>query len=113
MPTRRKFGEAFSRAVHEIRVNLPATEEPPFDLQLILLVRGDSLTAEEADAIDAAVAVMRAGVDPTLIHLDPEVRILSDEQMSVAEYFASRPLFLEYLTFSGDELEGAEPFRRS
>lgn len=103
---------AFSAAVHEMRVNLPAHETPPFDLQFILLVRRDGLTELEADAIQAAIDAIRQGLDPGGVHLDPEVRIVTDEEISLAEYLATRPLFLEYLTYRGDEIEGSEPTPR-
>lgn len=104
------LGAAFSRAVYELRVNLPDVEEPPFDLQLLLLVKHDGITEEEADAIDRAAGMIHASLDPALVRLSPDLRILTDEEMTVAEYFATRPLFLEYLTYRGEEIAGAEPY---
>ncbi len=60
-------------------------------------------------AIEAAEQAIRDALDPGVARLDGEVRQLDEEQLSVAEYFATRPLFLEYLTYRGDETEGAAP----
>jgi hypothetical protein len=105
-------GAAFSRAVHEVRINLPSSENPPFDLQLVLLVKREGLSEEEADAMAIASEAIQASLDPKIVRLDPEARILTEEEMSLAEYFATRPLFLEYHTYKGDEIEGAEPYGR-
>jgi hypothetical protein len=103
------MGRAFSQAVREVRVSLPPAEQPPFHLQVILLLHGGDITAEEANAIGAAEQAIRNALDPARVRLEGGVRTLDEEQMSVAEYFATRPLFLEYLTYRGDETEGAEP----
>ena len=42
----------FNKVVSDVRINLPASEDPPFDLQLILLIESDGLSEEEANAID-------------------------------------------------------------
>jgi hypothetical protein len=44
--------------------------------------------------------------------LDPEVHILTEEEISMAEYYATRSLFLEYHTYKREETEGAEPYGR-
>ncbi len=67
---------AFSKIVHEIRINLPTTEDPPFDLQLTLLTSSDGLSGEQADAIDIIAKAIRASLDPKEVYLHPEVRIL-------------------------------------
>jgi hypothetical protein len=28
------------------------------------------------------------------------------------EYYAGRPLYFDYLTYGGEEIEGAEPYKR-
>jgi hypothetical protein len=98
----------FNRAVHEVRVNIPLRESIPFDLHLILLTKSEGLSEEEADAIDDIIDEIVAIVDPGQVELD-ETRILSAETMSVAEYFGTRPIFLEYHSYQGDEVTGAEP----
>jgi hypothetical protein len=103
---------AFSKAVHEIRVTLPTNEYPPFDLQLMLLISSDGPNTEQADAIDIVTKAVRANLDSKEVHLHPEVRVLTEERISMAEYYATRPLFLEYQTYKGEEIEGMEPYGR-
>lgn len=105
-------GATYSQAVHEVRINLPITENPPFDLRLVLLVKSDGLSVEETDAIDIFKAAVQNNLNPKIIHLDPKVRILTEEEISMSEYYATRPLFLEYYTYKGEEIEGMEPYRR-
>lgn len=103
---------AFNRAIREIRVNMPLAEAPPFDLQLVLLARTERLTEAEADAIEVVTREIQSSLDPAPVRLNPEIRVLTEEEMTMAEYFATRPLFLEYHTYRGNEVEGAEPTPR-
>jgi hypothetical protein len=105
-------GTTFTRVVKEVRANLPHEETPPFDIALVFLVHSAGLTVEEADAIHRSFEAMKTAVDQDVVHLDPELRVVDEEQMSVAEYRATRPLFLEYLTYQGEEIVGAEPIER-
>lgn len=107
------IGLALSRAIHEVRVNLPASEVPPFDLQLVFLTRSGELSEEELGAIDAAADAIWRNIDPDLVHLQPPHRILSAEHMTLAEYLATRPLFLEYLSYDGDDARGVPPVPRA
>ena len=102
----------FSMAVHEVRIKLPASENPPFGIRLVLLIRNDGLSEEEARAIDIFKETVQNTLNPKIVHLDPEVRLLTEEEISMAEYYATRPLFLEYHTYKGEEIEGAEPYDR-
>lgn len=104
---------AFNRVVHDVRINLPATEIPPFDLQLVLLVDEKGLSEEEANAIDVVTSVVQATLDTNLVHLDPHVRILTEEQISLKEFYATRPMYLDYFTYRGEEIEGATPHGRN
>lgn len=106
------LGVAFSRVVHEIRVNMPASNVAPFTLQPIFLVRSSELGEDELRAIDTVADTLWSNVDPDVVHLS-EHRILSAEELSLAEYQASRPLYLEYLSYEGDEAAGALPFGRA
>ncbi len=105
-------GETFTRAVHEVRINTLASTEPPFSLQLVLLVRSDRLNEKEIGAISLFNETVKNSVDQKIIHLNPVVRVLTEEEISMAEYYATRPLFLEYFTYKGDEIEGVEPYSR-
>ena len=105
------LARAFSCAVEEVRWRLVQDEAPPFVIQLVLLFRSDALTSEEADAVDIAIETMQVGLDPQLARLNLPVRKATEEDMSVREFFDTAPLFLEYLTYRGDEVLGAEPPR--
>lgn len=105
-------GAAFSRAIHEVRVNLPEHEQPPFELQLVFLIKHEALTEEEDNSLSTVFEVIQAALNPALVTLDPDLRIVTTEEISMAEYFATRPLFLEYLTYRGEEVEGSKPLPR-
>jgi hypothetical protein len=100
---------AFNRVVNDIRVNLPESEEPPFDLQLILIVEYNGLSEEEANAINIFQDSIRARIDQKTVHLDPEMRILTEEEISMKEFYASRPIYVADYTYRGEEIEGAPP----
>lgn len=104
---------AFNRVVNDIRINLPESEEPPFDLQLILLVESNGLSEEEADAINIFEDGVRARIDQATIDLDPEMRILTEEEISMKEFYASRPIYVADYTYRGEEIEGAPPHGRN
>src|SRR5207244_1436958 len=95
---------ALTELVGELRVNLPEHEEPPYELELVILIAGGAPSALQVEAIDKAMAAIHGEIDPSKIRLAQEPRVLSEEEMSVAEYFATRPLFLDYLTYAGDEV---------
>ncbi len=105
-------GAIFTRAVHEVRISLPTTEDPPFNLQLVLLLRSDGPSEEETSAIAIFKEAVQNSLNPKIIHLDPDVPTLTEEEISIADYYATRPLFLEYHTYKGEETEGAEPYGR-
>ncbi len=107
------IGIAFSHAIYEMRVNVPEHEDPPYNLNLLMMCKQDSLSIEEADAIEYVFNTILYSLDSAIIHLDPEKRFLTDEEISLAEHRATRPLFLEYHTYKGEEIEGTEPFGRS
>ncbi len=103
----------FNRVVGDIRVNLPKSEEPPFDLQLILLINADGLSEEEDNAINIFKDIVRACIDQEIVHLDPEIRILTEESMSLKEFYATRPIYVADYTYRGEEIEGAPPHGRN
>ncbi len=105
-----ELSKALNEAVHEFRVTLPETEIPPFDVQLLIVMR-DRLSRDQADAIDAAMAVVRESITDSRIRLGPERRGTLD-LISVADFRKTRPLFLEDLTYQGESISGAEPLRR-
>lgn len=105
-------GRAFTRAVRQVRIDLPEDENPPFDIEMVLLLKKLELSEEEATALDAVREGIRKELDANWIRLGKD-RQVTAEEMSLAEYEKSRPLFLESLTYRGDEVIGAEPPARA
>ncbi|HEX6555809.1 MAG TPA: hypothetical protein VF026_23825 [Ktedonobacteraceae bacterium] len=103
---------AFNRVVEDVRVNIPESDKPPFDLQLILLIKSDGLTVEEANAIDTFDQVVQASLNPNLVRLQPQ-RTLTEEEISLKEFYASRPIYLADYTYKGEEIDGALPHGRN
>ncbi len=104
--------EALSRACHEWCINQPAQDKPPFTVFLSLLLDPEGLSAEADDVIDDVLDQLRNALDASLVTLDAEVRKLTEAQMSLAEFYATVPLFLEPMTYEGDEIIGASPLPR-
>ncbi len=101
----------FNEVVREIRVNLPSSIDPPYALHLIFLLEG-RISADQLHAVEAVrdEVLECFGPDDPKVALDREIRFLSDEEMTIAEYFASVPLWLDDLTYRGDEVAGSTPF---
>ncbi len=105
---------AFNRVVSDVRINIPASEDPPFDLHVTLLIRSDGLSVEELNAIDVFKVTIHSSLDTDLVHLDPDdPRILTEEEMSLKEFYATRPIYLGDYTYRGEEIEGARPPERN
>lgn len=100
----------FSDAIHEVRITEPTTEQPPFRVNVYFMMRRDDagITQPQAQAIDYVADAILGAVDVSAVRIE-EVAVRFEAEMSAAEYFRTRPLFLEYLTYSGDEVTGAEP----
>jgi len=102
--------ERFSRVVSEIRVSKSSMQGPPYNLEFLLLTAGEGLSEEEAEAI----AFVQEGLE-TALSESPLVESMQFSfqtlyETSIAEYFASDPIYLEHLTYRGENHpEGAEP----
>lgn len=104
---------AFNKVIYEIRVNEIDKECPPFDLHLTMLALPTGMSKEEVAAVDNVFATIKRHVDPTLVHMDPYPRIVTEETMSLLEYNDTYPLFLDYYTYEGEEIMGAQPNRKN
>lgn len=102
---------AFNNAVREIRVNVATTESPPFPIHMTLLLEMDSeeLTTPELTAISEIYQELTNCIDSSQVLLDEQPRIVSPEEMSVAEYEATRPVFLDYLSYEDDSVIAPVP----
>jgi hypothetical protein len=103
---------AFNRGVKEIRLGLPESESPPFDIPLLLLLEGESLTHEAATAIGLVESMLRAKLDSNEARLS-EVVPWAPSSLSVQTYFGTALVELEHLTYDGEESTGADPFSES
>ncbi len=103
---------AFNAVVEEIRVSIPTRLLSPYDVRLYFLVKSTSgLTRRQANAVDTICLAIRAALRPNEVELI-EMRVRTEEEMSLAEYRVTRPLFLEYHTYRGDEVDGSPPLLR-
>jgi len=100
--------DAFSSVVSEMRIHLPPGEEPPFQIELLLVTERLEISASEAQAVDEVMEQIGRCFDRTQVIFKGH-RLLHPEEISVAEYFATRPLLHDYLTYLGEELVGAPP----
>lgn len=105
---------AFSRFVREVRVSKNSTDGPPFNIQVLLITLQGELTEEDADALD----FVQGAISETL-STDSRVQELSFDAytldgLSAAQFFATDPIHLDYLTYDGDEYgDSAEPLPKA
>lgn len=102
----------FNEVVREVRVNLPSSVDPPYALHLVILLEGNAISADQLAVVEAVCDLVLERFEPNdpQVALDREIRLLSDEEMTVAEYFASVPLWFDDLTYRGNQIAGSEPF---
>lgn len=104
----------FSRAVREICLPLLDSEHPPFRLDAVTyLLEESAASAEEVSAIQAVHQVILDAADTSRVILPRTPDIVSSSRMSLAEYENTWTLFLEYVTYKGEEVHGAGPVVRS
>ncbi len=99
----------FNEIVYEVRVSMPSNELPPYEVEFVLMHDRETLTQAEADAIDGVFGAIQSGVDARFAQLDPMPVLLTEEQMSLALYRRTGLLFLEDMSYQGDEVVGLEP----
>jgi hypothetical protein len=100
----------FSRVVREVRLSKSSIQGPPYNIDFVLLTLREDITEQELDAIEYMQETIYDALS-TLPEIDDvafSVRTL--DEMSAAEYFATDPVYLEYLTREGEGyIRGAEP----
>ena len=105
----KNLAAALTSAVHEIRIELPEDYDLPLKIRVLMVLAGEELTEEQADALAHVEREIHEHLDPA------HVEVLSfdwrtDDELSVAEYLATVPLFSESLTYHGGDVPaGAEP----
>ncbi len=70
------------------------------------------MSEEEANAIDFFNEVVQHSLDSTLVSLEP-TRIVTNEEISLREFYVSRPIYVSDYTYHGEEIEGAIPHGRN
>jgi hypothetical protein len=101
----------FTSAVHEVRYSIPRTETLPYTLSIIMLSRADHVTNRQLGAIQHVKEMIRAVVDSTQVEIR-DIAVTTDRDITLAEYRDTWPLFLEYYTYKGSEVEGVEPLQQ-
>lgn len=89
-------------------MNLPATDDPPFDLTPIIMVDVDGMTAEQAAEIEDLRQAIMGAFHPEYVKVD-DVEVRTDDQLSLAGYLRTAPIYFEHRTYRGEEVLGAEP----
>lgn len=105
-----KVLEQFSHVVSEIRVSKSSTQGPPYNLDFLLLTADEDLSEEEAEAIALVQDGMESALSASPLVDSVRFSFRTLHETSIAEYFASDPIYLEQLTYQGEgQPKGAEP----
>ena len=98
-----------SSLVPELRITLPSTDKPPYVLTLMVMIESlDDLSADQADALDHLDRMLRDTlVSPAIILQD--ILVKTEDDLSVAEFRRTAPIYREHLTYRGEEILGIEP----
>lgn len=103
---------AFSLAIEQIRIRLPSSVSPPHEVNLLLLSLVPLMEMPRASADDIVTVMDEVGkaMDPGLAFIGDYV-IRGPAELSLEEYRATRPIFLDQYSFRGDEQIGPPPDR--
>lgn len=104
-----EIGTRFNIAVREIRIGLPPEPEPPFTINLFLLLNPAGVTSEGADAIDEVILKLRNKLSPDQAVLE-NVGMYEPETLSLALYENTMLIDFDSITYGGEDTVGAEPF---
>jgi hypothetical protein len=107
-----EYGAALHRVTREWRLSAPASDDPPYEVKLVLLLDTSSLSTKEADALGIVEEQLRSVLYPTVIMLHPVIRMATPNELSVREYWMTFPIYAEYLSYQGDDAIGALPLPR-
>jgi hypothetical protein len=110
---RTSHGAALHRISREWRLTSPQTQEPPYRVQLTILLDTPTLSVEEANALESVEEAIRNAIDPSIIVLHPVIKTATMDELSVRAYVTTFPIYYEYLSYHGDEQVGALPIKRT
>ncbi len=103
----------FNSAVREICIPFPSSDDPPYSLDAIVyLLEETEASSNVVDAIEAVHQVLVAGLQNDNVVLPATPTVVATAHFPLKAYEATFPLFIEYATYKGDDLHGAEPIRR-
>lgn len=98
-----KILEHFSHVISEIRVSKSSVQGPPYNIEFLLLTGGEKLSKEEVEAVVLIQDSMEAALYASPLVDNVRFSLQTLYETSIAEYFASDPIYLEYLTYQGGE----------
>jgi hypothetical protein len=107
--------DLLSKVIPEVRVTIPATDVAPFSLSVIVMLEAvEALAPAESDelagALDELEDALHRALDSPGVSLTG-VRFMTEEDMSVAEFRRTAPVYHESLTYRGEESSEAEPIQ--
>jgi hypothetical protein len=102
---------AFTGAVHDIRVKSPQRMQPPYDMGLLILLRPPGLSEAGANALDNVRARLEGALQSEQIVLPLPIDLWPLDEVPYRLILRTHPLMIEYLSYEGDELVGAQPTR--
>ncbi len=101
---------SFSGVVNEIRISKSSTQAPPYNLEFLLLTSSEDLSEQEARTVTLVQERMEAALSASPLVGSVGFSFQTIYETSIAEYFASDPIYLENLTYGGEDgPRGAAP----
>jgi hypothetical protein len=98
-----------SSIIPELRITLPPTDAPPFVVTLIVIIEsGGILTPDQADALDYLDQSLHQALTSPFVALG-DIQFTTEDDLSVASFRRTAPIYREHLTYLGDEVLGSEP----
>jgi hypothetical protein len=110
-----ELARLFSQTVQQIRIGYLEDEDgtepgvPRLHIVFLLAAEHGGLTADQADAIEAVYGdIQERAASADLVRVESH-EVVAEEDISLRDYFDTHPVFLDELTYEGDEIVGAEP----
>jgi hypothetical protein len=76
----------------------------------MLILATDELTEAEDVAISTMLEQIYAAITDRRTRIDRNTIISDAKNLSVSDYFAAQPFYLDYYTYKGEDIVGAQPF---
>lgn len=99
----------FSEVVYDIRLWIRKSPGlPHWQIRVALLSDAIGISEAQHEAVEQTVLAALGAVKGDLVSIEGWY-LATNEVFSLADYFATTPVFFEYLTYQGDEIVGLEP----